>query len=414
VTRAGRAAVWALGFCLGGCSVSASQPTPRIAEVRRQDLVVGVEVTGALKALDSDSISPPPIPYFWEFKIARMAPEGAQVKAGDPVMAFDPSELQKRLRDFENEAATISEELGKARAEATMARLNDRLEGEQKAAEARKAELRADKPRDLTAEVQLRAAEMDRDLGRREVELQEVKATNNRRSERADLQSLQNRLQRAQAHLQQTEESVAKMSVKALRPGTVVYKQNWRGEKRKVGDQLYPGDSAIEVALLDRMGADGQVDEVDASKVRKGQRVGLRLEANPDVEHVGVVTRIAALVGTESPESRIKVAHLEIQMEKTDPTMRPGMRVRGLIQVDRIPSVLQVPLQAVRTGREGPEVLRVAGAGSETVKVRLGRRSREAVEVLGGLREGDQVALRGGPAGPSSTGGAVPLAGGSR
>jgi len=177
----------------------------------------------------------------------------------------------------------------------------------------------------------------------------------------------------------------------------VVYRQNYRGEKRKVGDEVYPGDSAMEVALLDKMGADGQVDEVDASKVRKGQRVGLRLEANPDVEHEGEVGAIATLVRTESFESRVKVTSLQIKLNKTDPIMRPGMRFRGRIEVNRIPGVLQIPLAALRLGPQGPAVEKMRGGTAEIVPVRLGRRSRDAVEVTAGLQPGDRLALQGGP-----------------
>jgi hypothetical protein len=373
---------------------------------------VDVEVTGALKALDSDTVGPPGIPMFWDFKVTRMAPEGAQVKAGQEVIAFDASELEKRLRDHESEVAALSEEFGKARAEASLAALNDRLDAEQKAADARKAELKADKPRDLTAELKRRQAEMDRELARQELEFQTLKARNNRRRERADLAGLRDRLARAEAYVAQMKEAIARLSVKARRPGVVVYKQTFRGEKKKVGDQVYPGESAFEVARLDRMGADGHVDEVDASKVRKGQRVALRLEANPDAVHIGVVERIATLVQTESPESRVKVTALEMRLEKTDPMMRPGMRFRGRVEVSRVPGVLQVPLEAVASTARGPEVVRVAEGRRQTVAVKLGRRSRDAVEVLAGLAAGDRVALAPGPgAGPAAggTGGPVSL-----
>jgi len=392
-----------------GCGAAASEPARRLVDVRRQDLVIEVEVTGTLKALDSDNFSPPPVPQFWDYKIARMAPEGAAVKAGREVIAFDTSELEKRLRDHEAEVAALTEEIGKAQAEASLARLNDRLEAEQKEAEARKSELRAEKPSELTAEVKLRQAMMDRDLGKSEVGFQKAKQTSNRRREQADLRGLRDRLVRAQAYVDLMRSSVAQMSVKARRAGTVVYKQNWQGEKKKVGDQVYPGDSALEIALLERMGADGQVDEVDASKVRAGQRVGLRLEANPDVEHPGTVDKIAPLVRTESFMSRVKIAQLEVRLAKTDPMMRPGMRFRGRIEVDRFKNVLQVPIGAVRITPRGPELLRARGGETEAVAVKLGRRSRDAVEVLSGVAEGDRVAVETG-AKSKPTGG--PRAGG--
>src|SRR5512142_1164024 len=63
----------------------------------RGDLVSGVDVTGTLAAVESDSFGPPQLPDVWDFKIAMMAPEGSDVKKGTPVLAFDTSELQRRL-----------------------------------------------------------------------------------------------------------------------------------------------------------------------------------------------------------------------------------------------------------------------------------------------------------------------------
>ena len=83
------------------------------------------------------------------------------------------------------------------------------------------------------------------------------------------------------------------MAVKATRAGTVVYKQDRRGEKKKVGDGTWRGDGVLEIASLEKMAALGQVDEVDASKVAVGQRVGLRLEADLDKEYSGTVERVS-------------------------------------------------------------------------------------------------------------------------
>ena len=393
-----RALLMTAALAAAGCGPAAGGPAARVAEVKQQDLVVDVEVTGSLKAVDSDGIGPPAVTDVWDYKIARLAPEGAKVKAGEEVVAFDPSELEKRLRDYESEVAKLSEELGKMRAESSLAAINDRLKVEEAEAARRKAELKADKPPDLSADLSVKTSAVDLDLAKREAEWRRREDRAHRRGEKADQAMLERRLERARRRVEEIKEDVDRMSVKARRAGTVVYKQDWRGEKMKVGDATWRGQTVAQVAALDKMEADGQVDEVDASKVRKGQRVALRLEAHPDVEHMGVVDRIANLVGTESPESRVKVAALEIRIEKTDPlVMRPGMRFRGRIEVDRIPGVLQVPLTAIRSTARGPLVTRAGKGAGETVAVKLGRRSREAVEVLAGLAPGDRVALEAPP-----------------
>ena len=78
-------------------------------KVTRGDLATGVDVTGALASADARSFGPPQINNVWNFKVSMMAPEGSEVKAGDPILGFDVSELQKRLD--ENTAETERNQL---------------------------------------------------------------------------------------------------------------------------------------------------------------------------------------------------------------------------------------------------------------------------------------------------------------
>ena len=65
--------------------------------------------------------------------------------------------------------------------------------------------------------------------------------------------------------------------------------------------------------------------------------------------------------------------------------MRPGMRFRGEVEVERVHDVLCLPLEAVDP-RPGPPVVTVArGLGSAPVTPRLGRRNDKCIEVLSGL-----------------------------
>src|SRR6202040_3347468 len=66
---------------------------------KRGDLVTGVEVTGTLAALQSESFGPPQVGDVWDFKISMLAPEGSDVKKGRPVLGFDTTELQRRFEE---------------------------------------------------------------------------------------------------------------------------------------------------------------------------------------------------------------------------------------------------------------------------------------------------------------------------
>lgn len=387
-----------LALAAAGCR-GGGGPRAGLAAVERRDLIVDVEVAGTLKSTQSEQVGPPAAAIdTWEFKIIRMTAEGTKVKEGDDVIAFDPSQLEQRLKDYESEAAAIGEELRKLRSEGSLTRIDDRLDLADAEAKRRKAELKADKPPDLTGELTLRVAGIDRDLAREEVEFRHRRDEARRAQQRSDLSVLESRLERANGRADEIRTAIKAMAVKARRSGTIVYKQDWRGEKKKVGDGMWRGESVLEIASLDRMAAQGSVDEVDASKVVVGQRVGLRLEAHPDREYAGRVERVGTLVQTESPESRVRVVQLEIELSETDPLlMRPGMRFRGRIETGRTPGVLQVPLAAIQASAAGPMVVKMVGSTATPTPVELGRRSRDTVEVVRGLSPGDQVMLRAEP-----------------
>jgi multidrug efflux pump subunit AcrA (membrane-fusion protein) len=113
------------GLGAGGCGQGARAAA--LVEVKREELVLAVEVSGGLEAVDSTGITPPAIADVWNFKIASLAPEGAEVVAGAPVISFDPSEQTRTLETMVNEADAVQKKLDKKRDDAALMRRDDRL-----------------------------------------------------------------------------------------------------------------------------------------------------------------------------------------------------------------------------------------------------------------------------------------------
>ena len=211
-------------------------------------------------------------------------------------------------------------------------------------------------------------------------------------SGKAQLETLQYRRDRADQRVKELEDGLAKMTITAPRDGLVIQVENWRGEKKKIGDTVSRWDNVLQIPNLDKMEAATEIDEADAGRVAVGQPVTLRLEAHPEIEYHGEVAQIAPTVRRQSRRSRLKVYHVLIRLEETDTeTMRPGMRLRADIEVDRIPDALVIPLEAVIPHGDGPVVL----VDSRETPVELGARSENLVEVLGGLELGQTIARRG-------------------
>jgi multidrug resistance efflux pump len=183
--------------------------------------------------------------------------------------------------------------------------------------------------------------------------------------------------------------------VKAPRDGIVVMVQGWEGEKKKVGDTAWRGQPIMEIPNLQKMRARGDVDEAEAGRLEIGQRVSLRLDAQPDLELRGKIELVAEGVRRESPTVPLKVLPVEIVLDNVDPAlMKPGMRFRGTVEYERAADSLVVPLDAVLDSPAGPVVQKRGAWGMSTVRVELGRRNREKVEVIKGLDAGDRVVVR--------------------
>ena len=156
------AAVWAFG--------RGSVPDNVWAKVERGDLVLGVEVTGALAAIGSDAIGPPPVGDVWDFKISMMAPEGKDVRSGEPVLGFDTSELQRKLLEKSAEAESAAKRIEKAEKDAEIARRNDEMRLAEAESRASKTQLELDVPKDLVKERDLTQSKLDLENAKREIE----------------------------------------------------------------------------------------------------------------------------------------------------------------------------------------------------------------------------------------------------
>jgi len=186
--------------------------------------------------------------------------------------------------------------------------------------------------------------------------------------------------------------AIEKMSVKAPHDGIVVYRTNWQDQKKKVGDSMWFGETALAIPDLSEMRAEGFVDEAEGGAVAEGQPVRLRLEARPDLDIHGRVKAVGRTVRQRSWRTPLKVYKVDVTLTGTDPTlMRPSMRFRGEVETGRVPALLLVPREAVFLREEGPVVwVRRAFRWTER-PVRLGRSNRRQVEVVSGLRENDRL-----------------------
>jgi hypothetical protein len=388
-----RIALLGLGalLLLGLAARRDSGELPEPARVKRDDLVLAVEMEGELVAVHSAEIGAPAVNE-WEFKIASMASEGSEVKKGDPVLGFDTEKIQRLL---DQKRAELKEAEGKLEQKALEVRMRT-LELDQQiavaAAENGKAQLKAEVPEDLLGRVEAEKARLEHEGRSGDLRNFEAERAANLARAESERRTLSAQRDRARGRVAELEQSIERLTQRAPQDGLVLHKADWRDLKKRVGDQIWRGEVVLSIPDLKEMRADAMVDEADGGQVAVGQGVILRLEARPDLDFSGRVRGIAHTVRRKSWRVPAKVFKVDVELERTDAAiMRPAMRFRGEIETGRLKGRLLVPREAVFLRESGPVVYVHRAWGWTEARVKLGRSNRQLVEAVDGLREGDQV-----------------------
>ena len=133
-----------------------------------------------------------------------------------------------------------------------------------------------------------------------------------------------------------------------------------------------------------------EVPERDIARVIVGNSV--RVTADPYKGEV-FAGSVARVVHNLDPRSR--TMGIEVVIPNPDGRLKPGMFARVDAIVETRKNVLTVPLESLRVGEGPPLVMVVRNGVVEPVQVQLGAADAQAIEVLKGISESDQVILQG-------------------
>lgn len=159
-----------------------------------------------------------------------------------------------------------------------------------------------------------------------------------------------------------------------------------------VGELSDPSKSLYTVADLSNVWVLVDINEKDLAKVRKGQTAIVSIGAFPDLKLKGRITYIADLVdeSTRTVKARIEVAN---PGRKLKPEMFATVE---LALAADAPPVLAVPEDALQD-LDGKKVVFVAENETEFAArpVQAGRTAAGMVEIVSGLKEGENYAIKG-------------------
>jgi multidrug efflux pump subunit AcrA (membrane-fusion protein) len=373
--------------------------------VEREDFERRVVADGYLEAAEATPVTAPQDSES-PMKIAWIAEEGAIIAAGEVVVRFDPTEMQRQLQDSQGDLASALLLIEKER-EAGASAL---IKRDQAAAQAQR-EIESAKSFSIVddgtyARHELIDAQID-------VELAQAKVAHARAVKRVERAASQSRValleitrRQAESEVQRAKDALTRLEVKAPNAGILVLERDWRGQTHGIGDTVWPGQKLAELPLVSSMQAALFVLEADAGDLEEGLRAEAVIEAHPDKTYPVQVKRIDALAQPRHHDVPVQYFEIVLGFEATDAqTMKVGQRVRATLFIEQ-PQALVVPRQGVFEDDGHYFVYRavdpsessvessVESSGFERVDVELGPSSAGRVVIESGIDAGDQIALR--------------------
>jgi multidrug resistance efflux pump len=398
-----------LAFAAGGSSIACRQTTVLATDsevptaiVKEVDLQLKVVTTGVLRTSQSRTIIAPPIAG-GTLQIVTLARSGAQVHAGDVVLEFDPSQQEYNLGQNRSDLLQGEQEIVKAKADAAVQTAEDQTALLKAKYAVRRAELEVSKNELLSPiDAQKNLLALD-EAKRAQAQLQQDVQSHSA-SNQAALAISEEKRHKARLAMEQAEQNIKNMHITAPIDGLVVIHGNRDSTggffmygmtlpDYHVGDQVNPGSSIAEVIDISHLEVSAQVNETDRINLKAGQSVEMKIDALPGETFSGKVQTVGGATSHEfwddNAQHKFDVA---VELDRTDPRLRPGFAVRLNILGDNLSRAVSIPGGAVfeHGGKKVVYCKRNRSFEMQEVKVRAVSEGRA---ILTGISPGTVVAL---------------------
>ena len=160
-----------------------------------------------------------------------------------------------------------------------------------------------------------------------------------------------------------------------------------------VGDLVNADELSVNLADMNHLYVETQVDESDIANVKLGNQAEVTLDAVPGVTLTGEVTAINPVGEVDSGLVKYKV---RVDLDKVDGEifLPLGTTANVVITVKEAAATLTVPITAIQNDAQGEFVWIIQSDGStKRVDVVSGSIVGDQVVVTGDLQDGDRIQL---------------------
>jgi len=364
-----------------------------LCEVTRADFVREVHGEGLLVAADATSLGPP-VNVRRPLKIAWLAKDGSRVASGDVVIRFDPTDFEQELREGLHEVAMTDTRITSRTVRDEGNRKNLVRDADVASLELDYAKRFPSKDETIFPRQEIIEAEIDEGLARKKKSHAQSAGESHGLLAATELDLLAIERRKSEMKVQQAQELLDALIVKAPHDGIFVIGNQW-GRPFEVGQMVFRQSTVAEIPKPEILEAELYVLEADAGGLVVGLEAMITLESSPDRRVAATVTQVASLAQRRNHRVPIQYFRMVLELAQTEQEwMKPGQRLRATVAVDALEQVLTVPPQAVFDVDDSKVVYVRRGSGFEPVEVELGPASPGKLVIESGLEEGDRVALR--------------------
>lgn len=365
------------------------------SKVKRGPFEISVMVTGELQALNETEIKAPSDLRgrnlrIYRVKIEDLIDEGSMVDSGDWVASLDRSEADVQLKDVMDDIERRESAFTRSKIDTTiqLRNLRDNLINLKFIAEEAEITLEQSK---FEPPATIRQAEISLDRANRNYQQAEQNYALRVEESQAKIREEQISMERAKRRKEDMIDVMKKFDILAPASGMVIYKREWNGTKRIAGTEISSYGDLIVATLpdLSKMISKTYINEIDISRIKKGQDVEIGVDAFPKKSFTGKVVEVAN-IGEQLPKTDAKVFEVNIELNENDEILRPSMTTSNRIITNIYDDVLYLPLEAVRAN---DSLSFVYTRGKAKQIVILGESNENDIIIEEGLKEGDVVYL---------------------
>jgi HlyD family secretion protein len=326
------------------------------------------------------------IPASTEGRVERIIVlPGAVVKPDTPILELSNPEVTLALRDAELQLSAAEAELANQKVSLDTQHLTQRADAAKVQSEYQQARLKADVDEEMARQglisqltVKLSRVTAEETKQRDALEKERLAISEKAMLSQLKVQEAKVAQLRAAADLRRSQ--VDALKVRAGIPGVLQL------VPVAVGQRVTQGTNLARVADPARLKAELKIPETQAKDVVIGQ------PAVVDTRNGVVKGRVVRV------DPAVQNGTVTVDGSFTEPLprgARPDLSVDGTIELERLDEVLYVGRPAFGQEKSTVGLFKLVGKGPDAalVKVKLGRSSVNAVEILEGLSEGDQVIL---------------------